>query len=188
MVSALRVAAALQDSEIDRRLTANCRPATVTRGGPMLTALDGRNAGYNYDEVETVLCAMEANKGLGRRMYLERHFPVDMIFPLLYGPTIAATFLFVIEQFGWHSKKLKMAALVPLAGALFDIAENLFVRALIVAGPPPNAEWAAIASALTVSKYALVLPSIAVALGLLVWYLATESFGRGPSEKMNLIK
>jgi hypothetical protein len=154
---------------------------------------DSSYKGYTRDHAETVLCAMEANPepvngqdkrdvmGKGKGLYLNWHFPIDMVFPLLYGPALAAIYLYVLAGFGWQARWLKAIALVPIATTVLDLAENLTVRTLVAAGPPPDAGRVWIASALTMTKCTLLITSLAVALLPLLWYLARQSFSRPPS-------
>jgi len=73
---------------------------------------------------------------------------------------------------------LTYLALAPVAAAALDIAENLTVRSLVLAGPPPDAKLVGIASVLTTSKHVLISSSLVVTLGLLLWYLAMGSISR----------
>lgn len=175
MVSALQVAAALQEATPERPLSSRCPPLALLGGEKPVHGFDGRKSGYGYREAETILCAMEANNGFGRRMYLERHFPSDMVFPVLYGLTLAAMFLFLLGHYGWATRRIHYFVLAPLAAAGLDIMENIAVRALVLSGPPPDASLVQIASALTTAKYGLVLTSFSVILGMLVWYLVVQS-------------
>jgi hypothetical protein len=139
-----------------------------------LRSFDGRKEGYGAKDALAILCAMEMNKGAGKRAYLQRHFPLDMVFPLFYGPATAALFLFLLRSQGWHARALKYLALAPLVAAALDLCENMTVRSLVVAGPPVHADWVRFASTLTMFKYALVNASLAVTLALLIWYLVTR--------------
>jgi hypothetical protein len=59
-----------------------------------------------------------------------------------------------------------------------DLCENLAVRSMVLAGPPPDADLVRRASILTVIKGALFVASLIGTLGLLLWYLARRSFSR----------
>jgi len=181
MLTALDVAVALQKADPGRPLPHGCNSAMLTSAEQPLGSFDGRTWGYGYAQAQTILCAMEANGGEGKRMYLDRHFPLDIVFPLLYGPALAMLFLYLVGYYGWRGRALRYFALVPIAAALFDLAENTAVRLLVLAGPPPDAGLVTIASTLTVIKSALGWLSLIVTLGLLLWYLVTRSLSRDPA-------
>jgi hypothetical protein len=107
-----------------------------------------------------------------------------MVYPVLYGPALAGLYLFLLGNFGAGSHRLKYLALVPIAAAVLDLVENLVVRSLVVAGPPPDETAVTVAAVLTVSKGVLLVSSAVVTLALLLWYLVRESFrGVGWAER-----
>lgn len=177
MATAQQIAIAQHKENPARPLPPNCSAAAFTPEGPIL-AFDGALRGYGYDAAMTVLCAMEANARKGKDLYLHRHFPADMVYPVLYGPALAGLYLFLLWSFGTRSHRLKYLALVPVAAAALDLVENLVVRSLVVAGPPPDETVVTVAAILTVSKGVLLLSSAIVTLGLLLWYLGRESVRR----------
>jgi hypothetical protein len=181
LVSALQVAVALQKADPARPLPPGCDSAALVGAKLPLESFDGRMSGYGYSEAQTILCAMEANGGEGKRKYLDGHFPFDIAFPLFYGPAIASLWLYLLAFYGWNARLLKCAALVPIAASLFDLAENITVRSLVVAGPPPEERLVAIASALTATKCALLSLSTAVTLSWLLWHLVSRSLFRDTS-------
>ena len=178
MVGAMQVAVALQKADPTRPLPQHCDAANMVGSPDSIAAFDGRKSGYRVVEVQAILCAMEANGGQGKQFYLERHFPIDMVFPLLYGPAMAALYLFLLRQYTWPPRALMYLALVPLVAAALDIAENLSVRSLVVGGLPASERLVTLSSALTVAKYALVQSSAIVTLVFLSCYLLAQSVQR----------
>jgi hypothetical protein len=179
MVSAMTVGIALQKASPDRHILHKCDPAVLAGEDEPLRNFDARVLGYGPADARTILCAMEANGSEGKRLYLERHFPLDVLFAALYGPAVAALYLWLMRANGRKAGPLCYFALVPLAGAALDIAENIAVRAIVVGGFPLDTTAVALASGLTVGKYVLIGSGMAVTTVLLLRYLITRSFGPG---------
>jgi hypothetical protein len=179
MVSAMTVGMALQKASPDRHILHKCDPAVLAGEDEPMRSFDSRLLGYGPADARTILCAMEANGSEGKRLYLERHFPLDVLFAALYGPAIAALYLWLLRAHGRKAGPLCYFALIPLAGAALDIAENIAVRTIVVAGFPLDTTAVALASGLTVGKYILIGSGMAVTMTLLLRYLITRSFGRG---------
>jgi len=175
MASALQTAVALEKAGMPAPPFPQCTTAGLAKRENPLRPFDGRACGYTAPQALQILCAMEADGGAGKAAYLKRHFPLDMLFALLYGPALAAIYLYLLHAYGWHKSPLRYLALVPLVGGFLDLAENLVVRTLVQAGPPPDAARVGIASMLTVAKYAAVNVSFLVTFAFLLWYLITGS-------------
>jgi hypothetical protein len=184
--AAMQVAVELQKASPKQAPRGSCAAALKgadARVDKPLLSFDGRWSGYGKAEATTILCAMnakwgDARQGIGKEVYLTRHFPYDMVFPLLYGPALAGLYLYLLTGLGARARWPKYLALVPIAGAALDIAENLVVRTLVLAGLPPDETLVRIASALTVSKCVLFAASVTGTLGLLLWALVRQSFTR----------
>jgi hypothetical protein len=183
MASALQVAVALEKAGKPAPPFPQCATAGLAERSSPLTSFDGRDCGYTVPEALQILCAMEADGGAGKDAYLNRHFPLDVLFPLLYGPAIAALYLYLLHAYGWHKSLLRYLTLLPLLGGLLDLAENLVVRTLVAAGPPPDPARVEIASMITVAKYALVNFSFLVTFAFLLWFLIRGSLR--PSSAQN---
>ena len=143
-----------------------------------LNSFDGRPDGYDRDEAEQILCAMQARSGAGREVYLQKHFPRDMAFAALYGPALAALWLFLLAGFGWQHSFLKYLVFVPLVGAGLDLTENLFVHSLVSGSPPGDASIIPIASLITAAKWHAVAGSAGTVLALCLVYLLWRSVWR----------
>jgi hypothetical protein len=180
MQTALQVAVELQKAKPKQAASDKCGAALRRAEGP-LQSFDNRWRGYSKDEAATILCAMEGNGKAGKSLYLGWHFPYDMAFPFLYGPALAGLYLLLLASFARPAGWLRYFALVPILAAALDLAENLVVRSLVVAGPPPAPNTVQIASALTMGKCALVVASIVVVLSLLLWHLLLQSVARRPA-------
>jgi hypothetical protein len=177
MISAMNVGMALQKLSPDRHILHKCDPALLAGEPEPLSAFDGRPFGYGLAEARTILCAMEANGSEGKRLYLERYLPLDMVFALLYGSALAALYIWLLRAHGRKGGVLCYFAFVPMAGALADLGENLAVRSLVAGGLPLNEGAVALASRLTAGKYILVGFGLTVTLALLLAYLIAQSFG-----------
>lgn len=173
--SALQAAVAAQKAPGAPALSGPCAAAGLNDQAGPLRSFDGRQGGYTSAEALTVLCAMDADGGGGRNAYLDRHFPLDMLFAPLYGAALAALLLFLLRRYSLHTGYARFLVILPIAGALLDIAENLVVRRLVAAPLPPDARLVELASGLTVVKYALVNASVVGIFLFLLWYLVTES-------------
>jgi len=181
MYSALQAAVALEKAGKPAASVPQCASAGLAGRTSPLTSFDGRQGGYTADEALQILCAMEADGGAGKAAYLDFHFPMDMVFALIYGPAIAALYLYLLRAYGWHRSPLRYLALLPLLGCMLDIAENLIVRTIVFAGPPPDAARVDIASMITVAKYALVNVSFVVTFAFLLWYLIRGALRPAPA-------
>ncbi len=146
-------------------------------------SFDGRALGYTTATGRTILCLMWAAGGDGKAAYLDRHFPLDMVFPVLYGPAFAMLWLYLLITIAKRHTAWRFGALVPLAGAALDIAENITVRGLVLAGPQGDLAMVETASLLTVTKYALVSVSALATIPWLFYHLARNARLCGRSQK-----
>lgn len=176
LASSLQIAVALQKAGVVTGAPIICDGKLLRLDEP-LESFDPRKHGYTEAEALQILCAMSANGEAGKKAYLYIHFPLDMIFLLLYGPAIAAIWLFLMRELNWPLI-FRTLAVLPLFASLCDFAENLTVRQLVLGGPTGALANVRIASLFTQTKYACVLGSIVPALVLLLWYLGSRSLAR----------
>jgi hypothetical protein len=178
LVSDLQVAVALQKAHAQAPMPSECAKSTLSNLSEPLRSFDGRKAGYGANDALDILCAMQMNGEAAKRSYLNWHFPLDMIFALCYGPALAALWLYSIRGFNWIPNWVKYVSVVPVLGCGFDLAENIAVRSLVVAGPPGDAGRIHLASTLTQIKYVFVSLSVTLTLTLLFSYLVLNSIRR----------
>ncbi len=139
--------------------------------GPLLLAraggrpiLDTRATGYGPAEAHALLTALgEA----GRRQYETLLWTLDLAMPALLS-----AFLWTSVSLG-SLRRWRWAAVL---GGAADWAENVAVTALLAAFPAEPPAMVRLASALTVSKFALYLAGVALAVG-----GALARRGTGPS-------
>jgi hypothetical protein len=115
-----------------------------------LASFDGRRCGYDLTTANLILAGFAKNRA---DAYLSWHFPLDMVFPFIYGPAVAVTWLFLAARLGLQSVSARVLALAPIIAAGLDLTENLLIRSLVVAGPPADGSMVEIASMLTQAKY-----------------------------------
>jgi hypothetical protein len=116
---------------------------------------DLRALGYSAEDAHAYLGAMTP---AGQALYLGPIRLNDTIFPILLMLTLC------LSQWRWHWA----FSLPALAYGLVDLAENRAVARLIRTGPQVDSASVALASALTMAKYAAVTLAIGLALAGLV--------------------
>ncbi|MCW5906306.1 MAG: hypothetical protein KIS94_00460 [Chitinophagales bacterium] len=98
----------------------------------------------------------------GRHIYLTRQLPVDMVYPFLFGACYAyltAYFLLQLDKLnGWW----RLFIFFPVAGGLFDYAENIGVVRMLNAYPNISNSLTAYTSLFTVLKSAFTTISFTV--------------------------
>lgn len=117
-----------------------------------LMPFDMRVAGYGLDEARAFLRALTPD---GRAIYLGPVRLNDTLFPILFTLTLC------LPLRGWAGPWF----LPALAYGLLDLAENMAVAQLLQNGPGVAAGPVAVASALTVTKFA----TLAIAVVLALW-------------------
>lgn len=128
-----------------------------TRGGP------SPDSSFYYSPDD--LYAMAAGYGeAGRRAYVRARFTFDLIWPLVYV-------LFLSSGIGWSfgrlfspGSRLQWANLLPVAGAGFDLLENLSASLVMVRYPARAPIVDLLASPFTMVKWVLVNSSIVILL------------------------
>ena len=136
-----------------------------------LNSFDGRTSGYDLKDATEILCAMRANHGIGRELYLWRHFPIDTLFAVTYSISFASIWLYLLRQYQASGGFLSYLFVIPLLGGLFDIGENFAVRSLVEGKIPPELSSVGMASFFTVTKFYLVGGSGLIIIFLLGWFL-----------------
>ena len=119
-----------------------------------LLPFDLRVLGYGDEDARQFLTALTPG---GRDIYLGPVRITDTVFPILFTLTLCLP----IRRWFWAW------TLPALAYGLLDLAENLAVATLLRTGPEVGSGPVALASALTVSKFA----AVVVAVVITVWGL-----------------
>ena len=110
-------------------------------GGEMLDV----RAGYEHGEV---MAAMEQYGDAGRRVYLWASASLDTLFPIV-ACSLLAGLIFRLRS----SERLTVLALVPIAGGVLDLGENVQVMAMLVGYPDISEAQVASASTFTQLKW-----------------------------------
>ena len=87
-----------------------------------------------------------------RALYVASTMTIDVVFPLMYGLLLAT---FVVQLYA--STHARFLLLLPLAGSIADLLENLTIAILMLCGPS-SLSW--FAAGLTAAKFALLLTSL----------------------------
>lgn len=105
----------------------------------------------------------------GRAAYVRARFTFDLIFPAVYGVFLLVTVSWVFGRALPVESKWRLINLVPLAGVLFDLLENISTS-VVMAGYPVRREFAAmLAPVLTLIKWIFVNGSFVIlVIGLLM--------------------
>ena len=105
----------------------------------------------------------------GRTAYVRARFTFDLIFPAVYGLFLLVTNSWVLGRAFSQASRWRLLNLVPLAGVLFDLLENISTS-VVMAGYPARREFAAmLAPVLTLIKWIFVNGSFVILIiGLLV--------------------
>jgi hypothetical protein len=96
----------------------------------------------------------------GRALYLRTQASLDLVFPFIYGLFFATT---LVSLYPW---KWRWVVFLPLAAALFDLAENfsnIYLASVFVENQPAR-DFAIIASVFTTTKCAALLACAAAIL------------------------
>ncbi|MEM2142524.1 MAG: hypothetical protein QXQ81_04630 [Candidatus Thorarchaeota archaeon] len=140
--------------------------ASITGGLPIL---DTRFY-YTSDEVMTLMTILGE---YGRSLYMT-HLALDMFFPAAYGASLViATFMMARPTIG--ESLARRVAVLPVAGTLFDYAENALILVMLVQYPSVSPLVATLSSAMTTSKWCFLTFSIVILLLLGVLRLRSGS-------------
>ena len=121
-------------------------------GGEMLDVRQG----YSHGEV---VAAMEQYGDAGRRTYFWASASLDTLFPIV-ACSLLAGLIFRLRP----NERLGALALLPVAGALFDIGENVQIMAMLANPASVAATQVALASTFTELKWLAVNASLLLVL------------------------
>jgi hypothetical protein len=98
----------------------------------------------------------------GRRSYIRARWTFDLVFPLSYGFFCLTALAFICRVL--FGGRFRWVLIAPLAGALFDLAENSFVTAVLLTTDTPSTVLAWGVSLSTLLKWVFVNISFIAAL------------------------
>lgn len=122
---------------------------TKFSGGLMIP--DMMPTGYDHTYLQRL---MEALGEDGRRYYLTRQLPVDLLYPLLFGLTYSLLTAWSFKRLGAFGRRVAYLALLPLIAALADYAENFGLAAVLLQYPNNSEILSRVTSAFTWIKSA----------------------------------
>lgn len=134
--------------------------ADLERIAPGIGLLDAR---WRYSPGDAYQ-ALEAYGEAGRRLYLKRILPVDMVFPPLYALTLWVALWLCLRRALPESHLLRVLAWLPFAAGLADYLENLSVMSLLFAYPRRLVSVATLAGFATPIKLSLFSASVFLAM------------------------
>lgn len=102
-------------------------PALSRFSGGM-TIPDMMPTGYDHAYLQKLMQTLGED---GRRYYLTRQIPLDLLYPLLFGLTYSLMTAWAFNRFGALTNKVSALALLPLIAALADYAENFGLIAML---------------------------------------------------------
>jgi len=115
----------------------------------------------------------------GRQLYAISEVTLDILYPLLYGIFLSLLIAWLCSRLFPASSRLRWLPLLPLAGALADLGENLSITALLLAYPSQLPWLIYLANLFGLLKWAAVLSSLAlILLGAGLYALNRVSNGR----------
>jgi hypothetical protein len=106
----------------------------------------------------------------GRRAYLLRQIPADMLYPMLAAIAYYLLMLWLFGKLALNGKPWMYLCLVPLAAGLFDYLENFGVILMITGYPFLPAWQVGVTSAITIVKSVFYTVSyVTLIIGFVVW-------------------
>ncbi|MGY5879616.1 MAG: hypothetical protein RTV31_05170 [Candidatus Thorarchaeota archaeon] len=120
--------------------------------------------GYSFTEIQTAFNAIGIE---GLHTWAIAHSP-DFIFPLTYSFSMMFGIMLELKKVDKNSGLLRMIVFLPLAGGIADYIENTLILSQIAVFPNLSELVLAIASAVTLVKWAFLILGFIVIFGLLI--------------------
>jgi len=112
-------------------------------------AFDMRPTGYSYADALALISALEDE---GRRIYLMRQIPLDMVYPALLAISSASSLLWLSRSFGSTVRWNRAVAAMAYLAATADYAENGLIVWMLNAEPSVPEALVKAASLASMSK------------------------------------
>ncbi len=148
---------------------------------PRQTPLEGEAGGetkspdlsfyYTADELNRMA---ESYGAEGRQAYVRARFSFDIIWPLVYTLFLSTSISWLAKRGFLRNSPWQQANVVPVAGALLDLLENLATSAVMIHYPRVLPVIARLAGFFTLVKWALVGGSFLLLLACLAAYVWTK--------------
>ena len=120
--------------------------------------------GYTFTEIQTAFNAIGAE---GLRIWAIAHSP-DFIFPLTYSFAMMFGIMLELKKVEMNSGFLRWTVFIPLIGGIGDYVENILILSQIAVFPNLSELVIAIASVVTLLKWAFLMLGFVVIFGLLI--------------------
>ncbi len=112
-------------------------------------AFDMRPTGYTYADALALISALGDE---GRRIYLMRQIPLDMVYPALLAISSASSLFWLSRSFDSTVRWYRAFAAMAYLAATADYAENLLIVWMLNAGPSVPEALVTAASLASMSK------------------------------------
>lgn len=100
--------------------------------------------------------------GTDGRNFYRNVLLVDLLFPIVYSIPLSLSMAFVADQFVFSRRFVRLAAIIPLVGGMFDWGENILLWIQTGRFPDQSEFLGWIACAMTALKFALVFGSVLI--------------------------
>ncbi len=107
---------------------------------------------------------------VGRDFYRTTLFPLDLVFPLVYGSFFSLALFYLLKKINPRFVWFYLLPVLPFAGVLFDLLENAAIFVLSVLYPDPSPELSTVAATLTAAKWAVVALDFVALVSLALWH------------------
>ena len=94
--------------------------------------LDMMPLGYDLNYVNDLFQALGAT---GRKTYLIKQLPADMIYPILFGLTYCLIMAYLLKKLNWLKKPIIFLCFLPVIAAIADYFENIGIAYLLISYP-----------------------------------------------------
>lgn len=106
-------------------------PETMNHSNGM-RLLDIMPLGYDLNYVNDLFHALGTT---GRKTYLIKQLPVDMIYPILFGLTYCLIMAYFLKKVNWLKKPIVFLCFLPIIAAISDYFENIGIAYLLISYP-----------------------------------------------------
>ena len=105
--------------------------------------------GYGFAHARDFLSAIGSE---GRRFYLTRQIPLDLVYPAMFMISYCSIWLWLQEKTGSKSRLAGFFVALPVIAAVTDYLENTLIVAMLVKFPALSEAMVAFASLATITK------------------------------------
>ena len=126
---------------------------------------------YTPEQAAALFGALDRLDSRARAVYVWTEVSIDMVFPVAYGLLFALLLLRVLGEG-------RPFYLLPIAGAVADVLENLSIALLASTYDGSPSSWSSVAAVFTLLKSVLILATLAAAVGGAIrwlWVIRRES-------------